>query len=322
MDQVSHQFLLSVCVNPALIIDRAFRVVALNAEAERSGFREGREILSHCTIDGSPATVIGRCFKSTSKKRFQAVLDSGQHVDGLGWRLGGPFHKDGCAMIQFLDVATARTHFVVAKKTLHHSKEAQRLTLKYRDLEDSNRKLGELVTQDQMTGLMNAQAFRTALEEMTASDQPFALLYLDLNGLKTINDEHGHLAGDKAIISLSRAISSNIRSTDIGARMGGDEFAILANGAVGEHALSQLADRIQNSLTTRFVECDIATPRVAHTAIGVARWPQDAATPDGLEAMADRAMYHCKAVQMRVAFASALAAADAARKNRIGRHIA
>ena len=110
-------------------------------------------------------------------------------------------------------------------------------------------RLATLSETDALTGLSNARALFKQLDVELARwrryREPLALLIADVDGLKGINDRYGHRAGDEAIRSLAAAIRSQLRVTDVGARWGGDEFAILAPRTTKVAALS-LAERIRD----------------------------------------------------------------------------
>ena len=109
-------------------------------------------------------------------------------------------------------------------------------------------RLVALAETDPLTGLANARGLLGRLDAETARArryrQPLSLLLVDLDGLKRINDRHGHAAGDEAIRGLARVIRSELRDSDTGARWGGDEFAILAPNTPETAALA-LAERIR-----------------------------------------------------------------------------
>jgi diguanylate cyclase (GGDEF)-like protein len=115
-------------------------------------------------------------------------------------------------------------------------------------------RLAALSETDALTGLSNARAlFRQLDIELARSRryrEPLALLLVDLDGLKGINDRYGHRGGDEAIRSLGRVIRSQARETDVGARWGGDEFAILAPRTSKVAALA-LAERIRDLIPHR-----------------------------------------------------------------------
>ena len=143
-------------------------------------------------------------------------------------------------------------------------------------------------TTDVLTGLSNRRAFDARLAEELARaarhGTPLALVALDVDGLKAINDRGGHAAGDAAIRAVAEALRSTARATDLAARTGGDELAVLAPLTTGEQALA-LAERIR--LVLRRV------PGAPTVSIGVADLAR--AGPRTLGATADAALYRAKA---------------------------
>jgi len=129
------------------------------------------------------------------------------------------------------------------------------------ELRRAMRQVGRLALSDALTGLMNRPAFLHALRQTTARQRrdrdPFSLLYFDLDGLKRVNDVHGHATGDMALVEVARLVRSHTRMEDVAARLGGDEFAVLLQGGDGaETAL--VAERLR---------------RVVKQAMDVRGWP-------------------------------------------------
>jgi diguanylate cyclase (GGDEF)-like protein/PAS domain S-box-containing protein len=159
---------------------------------------------------------------------------------------------------------------------------------------------------DSLTGLPNRSLFRERLERRirrpsSPVDRRFAVIFLDLDRFKVINDSLGHMVGDKLLVELSRRLESCLRSTDtvtrIGehtiARLGGDEFTILLEDVSDEASAARVAERIQDALREPFV---LDGNRVYTSAsIGVALAGRDAAAADDLLRDADIAMYEAKA---------------------------
>ena len=149
---------------------------------------------------------------------------------------------------------------------------------------------------DLLTGLANRHRFQDQLEHelMRAhrSAQPLALMYIDLDGFKAVNDRLGHHAGDLLLQQVAGRLRECVRETDTVARLGGDEFAIILPD------LKELAiiDRIGHKLLARLeqpFELDGSTARIS-ASIGVALWPRDGGTSTELVHHADRAMYEAK----------------------------
>lgn len=147
--------------------------------------------------------------------------------------------------------------------------------------------------QDPMTGLANRRHLHARLlEELERSARhgsPLALLLIDVDGLKGINDGRGHRAGDVAIKAVAEAIRATCRQLDLAARWGGDEFVVLAPGTRAEEA-AVLAQRIRSALGSREAGENPVTVSIGVT--DVARC--DAPTPEAFLASADRALYAAK----------------------------
>ncbi|HKM82075.1 MAG TPA: diguanylate cyclase [Candidatus Acidoferrum sp.] len=146
-------------------------------------------------------------------------------------------------------------------------------------------------THDGLTGLVNYREFYGSLEKEVCraerSHHPFGLLLLDLDDLKGINDRLGHLAGNRALRRLARVMKENCRASDVAARYGGDEFAILLIDADAER-VQQIAQRIANRLSEQPDE-----PRLS-VSIGSAIYPADGQSPQDLLEAADRRLYRNK----------------------------
>ncbi len=148
-----------------------------------------------------------------------------------------------------------------------------------------------LAVSDPLTGMGNYRKLIDTLElEIRRSDRtarPFAFLLMDLDGLKEINDNYGHQAGNRALCRLARILRMHSRSIDTPARFGGDEFAlVIPEGGTG--VARQVAARIAKRLAE-----DGEEPALS-VSVGVATWPQSGETIDALLQMADRDLYEGK----------------------------
>ena len=146
-------------------------------------------------------------------------------------------------------------------------------------------------THDALTGLANYREFLDSLEREVRrgerSNRSFAVLLLDLDELKAINDRYGHLAGNRALKRLSEVMKEQCRATDLAARYGGDEFAVLlVDGDPG--MARQIASRIEHALGARREE-----PRLS-VSIGISVFPDDGRTVQDLLETADRELYQRK----------------------------
>ncbi len=146
---------------------------------------------------------------------------------------------------------------------------------------------------DVLTGLPNRAFFRKALEAaLSRRGDRVAVLCLDLDGFKTVNDKYGHAAGDQLLIEVGRRIKKSLRGTDTVARLGGDEFAVVELAVQRPSDASALAKRIIDALTAPF---EIFGQRITcGTSIGIALSPDDGVSTDELLQKSDLALYRSK----------------------------
>lgn len=150
---------------------------------------------------------------------------------------------------------------------------------------------------DALTGLPNRTLYfdrlRQALSIAQRNDSGLAVLYMDLDGFKKINDTQGHHAGDLLLIAVADRIGQCVRKSDTVARMGGDEFTIILNETHQHEDVTVVAKKIIAAIAAPF---DLAgQPAHIGISIGIARYTEDANTEDELMQRADEAMYEAKA---------------------------
>ena len=161
--------------------------------------------------------------------------------------------------------------------------------------------LHHLALHDPLTGLPNRALILDRLELMLARSRrehsPVAVLFLDLDNFKDINDTLGHAAGDQLLAAVGARLSSAIRHEDSVGRLGGDEFVVLAEGASLDAGVEVVADRILDVMATPFEIAGSEKPLIVTTSIGVAEGRR--AMPDELLRDADIALYQAKAAGKR-----------------------
>jgi diguanylate cyclase len=168
----------------------------------------------------------------------------------------------------------------------------------FRDLTDRKRdeaRIRHLAHHDALTNLPNRsllnQRLTDVLAEASKSNTTLSLLYLDLDYFKPVNDQFGHAAGDALLIEVARRLQAELRTGDMVARMGGDEFVIVTSFDQPEYAAS-IARRVIDVLSQPF---EILSNRVEiGTSIGVAIYPQDGDSQEALLHAADMALYRAK----------------------------
>jgi diguanylate cyclase (GGDEF)-like protein/PAS domain S-box-containing protein len=158
-------------------------------------------------------------------------------------------------------------------------------------------RIAHLAFHDALTGLPNRAVFADHLDRTVAKsgecEEPVAVLCVDLDGFKAVNDLYGHPAGDALLVAAAQRLRSAVRGHELVARLGGDEFAVIqAGGQQPDHA-GLLAGRILEALAEPFA-IGLDTVRISGS-VGVALFPADAADPESLVKNADMALYRAKA---------------------------
>ena len=229
-----------------------------------------------------------------------AGLASGSHVvgsdfvvvkriEGTPWRmlltvprgaLLQPVHGRGSQIGWLLLIAFAITGWMVI--------------VLFRGLARQNGLLRAASRTNDLTELQNRRGFDEHCEieadRTRRTQSPVSLLILDVDSFKQINDRHGHDAGDDALCGIAQALRATLRTIDVPARFGGDEFAVILPETDAQGALV-VAERIREAVEATFA--DWKTP--VTTSIGVATMPEHAATSADLMRAADRALYAAKA---------------------------
>lgn len=161
---------------------------------------------------------------------------------------------------------------------------------------DNRSKIAHIAMHDALTDLANRRQFTAALEaecgKLRAGGRPFALMVVDLDRFKPINDTLGHPVGDKVLKRVSERLRTAAQAGDIVARFGGDEFAIINFGVCGSEAASVIAERVVEILR-RPIVVDGNVVEISGS-VGLALAPQDGDQPDQLIQHADVALYAAK----------------------------
>ena len=188
----------------------------------------------------------------------------------------------------------------VCRRSMRLADGGQGELLAIRDLtarKESEARIEHLALHDPLTDLPNRRLFmelaNKAISHAQRANERFAILTLDLDGFKLVNDMHGHGAGDEVLKVVAERISSAVRDADVFARFGGDEFAILQGMAAQPAHAMALAERLLDVLSApiRLRDAEVTVS----TSIGVALFPDDGRKAEDLLRNADTAMYRAKA---------------------------
>jgi diguanylate cyclase (GGDEF)-like protein/PAS domain S-box-containing protein len=193
--------------------------------------------------------------------------------------------------------------FIVRTITRHGQQLRMTIVRDLRDREAARARIHYQAHHDALTGLPNRTAFMERLDGLIATSrsktsrgeavEPMALLFIDLDHFKRVNDSLGHLAGDVLLRTVAKRITSCLRQTDLVARFGGDEFMVLLPDVGSNAEVEEVASKLLSA-----VEAPVSVeswPLSVTPSVGIALFPDDGTTADALIKNADTAMYQAKA---------------------------
>ncbi|OHB28756.1 MAG: hypothetical protein A2X84_06500 [Desulfuromonadaceae bacterium GWC2_58_13] len=219
-------------------------------------------------------------------------------LDGREWRgeflnkkKSGDFYWESATISPVRDPDGNISHFVAVKEDITQRKANEE------SLQEKELHLHYLAHHDSLTGLPNRALFqdrlRHAIDKAERAQQKVALLLLDLDRFKNINDSLGHDVGDELLLQVARRIKICVRETDTVARFGGDEFVIILENIGQIEKVAFLAQKLQQELNkaTQVGEHEL----YVSTSIGISLYPNDGRDVESLLSSADVAMYRAKA---------------------------
>jgi len=268
-----------------------------------------------CAITGyHPEELIGqhtRILKSGAHDRafyedLWAQIAKGETWTGtiVNRRKDGALYHEEQTIAPVFDGAGQVSHFIAIKQDVSARKRDEEalakahaeLAARVEEIESLNQRLREQTIRDPLTGLHNRRYFEESIARdaarATRVDEPLALLLIDLDHFKNVNDTHGHAAGDLVLQSLARVISADVRVSDLVCRFGGEEFVVSLPGASLMAALAR-AEQWRNTFGESFVEAAGVPVRCTLSA-GLAMFHGAGDTIEAALARADAALYKAK----------------------------
>ena len=186
---------------------------------------------------------------------------------------------------------------VFAVRLRQASAKNQKLKKHLAKLKDAERALRKSAFLDPLTGLANRllmmDRFEVAMRHARRNRKQFAVLMLDLNKFKAINDTYGHAAGDKVLITVAQRLVSIVRESDTVARLGGDEFVLIVESITERAQLEALGHKLVD-VVSQDLTLDSGETVAVGASVGYAWYPKDGDNLRDILDVADQAMYTCK----------------------------
>ncbi len=208
---------------------------------------------------------------------------------------GSPFHSE-------YQIATKNGDYIWVKDAADIVKERgeelylQGVMYDISERKETEQEMIRLAHFDQLTGLANRALFLDRLNQSIAQakrhKQQFAVLFLDLDGFKAVNDNLGHKEGDMLLKEVAKRLDAQVREMDTVARMGGDEFTIILNEVSAKEDIRKIANKLIKAISLPYEE--IAPEYTVTMSMGVSLYPSDSTNSDELITLADNAMYDAK----------------------------
>ncbi|MEG4278578.1 CHASE2 domain-containing protein [Microcoleus sp. MON1_C1] len=280
------QSLIDTIPDPIFVKDRNHRCVVLNQ--------------AYCRFIGYPLEIL-TC--RTDYDLFpQAEAEIFWQQDELVLQTHQPRENE-----EYFTDAHGITHLIATKRSLHKDaagnlflvgaiRDITERQLRAKALEQKNAELSHQAYHDALTGLPNRQRFyeclHRSLEIASSTQKLVALLFLDLDGFKSINDTLGHNVGDLLLKTVASRLKKCLRGSDTISRLGGDEFTVILPAIPGREEAAKVAEKICDAIMQPFI-LEEHTVSVT-TSIGISLYPIDGQEPEMLVKNADVAMYRAK----------------------------
>lgn len=264
-----------------LITDKHNRIIAVNAAFTRiTGYGIDE-------LRGKDPSVLssGDTPREVYKGMWHALVNEGFWQGELVDR-----RKDGVTYPKWISISVSRDE---NDQVINYVASFSDIT----DMKAAQQRVHYLAHHDALTGLLNRFSFEERLTQVlnTASrnGEHLALMFIDMDRFKIINDTLGHQAGDALLMEVARRLTSHVRRSDIIARIGGDEFVVVLTELADDLLAAQVARALQQSLVLPY---DVKGQEIySSPSIGISLYPTDGSDGDTLLRKADMALYHAKA---------------------------
>jgi diguanylate cyclase (GGDEF)-like protein/PAS domain S-box-containing protein len=275
-------------------------LVFVNAAFERLSGRRASELLGrNCRV------LQGSDTDREVLRRMRTAIEAGQECRETILNYRGPDRepwwneiylspvRDASGrVVQYLGVQHDVTARVSAERALARESDLARTYLT---------RIEQLAYTDALTGLMNRRRFEERLEsellEARVRESALAVLFLDLDGFKSVNDSHGHAVGDELLVEVTRRLQRRLRGSDLLARFGGDEFVVALTGldpAAAAVEARSVASQLTTAVDRPFSLAGCPSPARISVSVGISVWPHDADDIGSLLHLADLRMFEGK----------------------------
>jgi diguanylate cyclase (GGDEF)-like protein/PAS domain S-box-containing protein len=295
-----HQ-ILNTIPDPVFVQDRTHRWVVLNQAYGRFIGADIEDLIGKTVYDVFPQREADAFYQADEQvlqqQQEQEYEETLTDLFGKTYSIATKrsLHRDAEGNVLLVGVIRD----ITLRKSLEESlrRTTQELSQSNQELRDSQTQLYYLANHDPLTGLPNRQLFHEKLQqsiELAASgSRMVALLFIDLDGFKQVNDSLGHGVGDQLLKSVAKRLIASLRASDTVARLGGDEFTVILTAVPGEREVEQVAQKMIDTLALPY-SFDGQLVRVS-ASLGIALYPHHYDTAQGLLQGADEAMYEAKA---------------------------
>ncbi len=275
-----HATVMKNATNGIMITDRKNRIISINnAFTELTGYSE-EEVIGKDPSILSSGRHGGRYFSDM----WQNLEERG-HWEGEMWNR----HKNGELYPEWVTITSVLDH------NGEHSNYIGIFSL-LSEQKSTEARLRELANSDPLTGLINRNLFLDRAAQALITSRRYqsktAILFLDLDGFKPVNDSYGHAVGDMVLREVARRMQESVRGSDTVARFGGDEFVILLTGIKDTDEVAVIANKLIESVSRQIQFGD--DEYHVGASIGISICPDDADTVESLISFADEAMYKAK----------------------------